>query len=395
MRKGLATLVVVTTVLFSANTHAQFAACTIQNRSLTDAGTDPFNHVRVAVRQDGRPLLAYTSNLQSVNSSALYAYDCDDAACSSGHPIHLDTSTNYFGAPGIVIRNDGLPAIVAGFFGGLRYYDCADADCADVTDTDLRDQENALVGEAPIALQLNGNPAILYVDGKITVRPGYLILRFCADVGCVADGTEKVLAMPASQSEFSGLSLAIGSDGIPAATYLASQGANNTYNIAHCSDAACTAVVNSQISAPVGNSTPVRSGVAIRSDLRPLAIDSQAQNRALLDCANVGCTAANNALLPSSAIGTPVGLKLLAGDRPAFALFNALSVGAYACATAACTSGAAVQVASAATSILDADFAVDSASYPAMAYIDQATSDVGIARCVGDIIFVDGFDTAR
>lgn len=396
MRRGLASLAIAATFVFSGNTQAQFAACTIQNRSLTDAGTDPFNFTRLAVRQDGRPLIVYTSDVH--NDSSLYVYDCDNPLCSSGHPVQLDTSTNYFGAPGIVIRSSGLPAIVASYFGGLRFYDCADTDCATVTNTDLRDQNNAILADDPVALQTNGNPAILYVDGSVTDRPGSLILRFCADVGCVAAGTETVLAVPPAQSEFSGLSLAFGSDGAPAATYLTSEGASNlnVYDIARCSDAVCTTVTNTQISAPTGTSIPTRSSLAIRSTLFPLALDSQSQNRALLDCANVGCTAANSALLPSSAVGTPVGLKLMADDRPAFGLFSSLSVGAYACATSACLTGAGVQIASAATDIRDADFALDNVSSPAMAYIDISTNVLGVARCYNaDEIFADGFDVVH
>lgn len=151
-------------------------------------------------------------------------------------------------------------------------------------------------------------------------------------------------------------------------------------------------VTDTQISAPVDHSTPSRTAVAIRSDQRPLALDSQVNNTALLDCTTSVCAAVTNRLLPASTLGQPLGLKLLSGDLPAFALFNPSTVGAFACADSICSDGASVQTASSATDIIDADFTLDSNSHPAIAYIDSDTSNLAVAGCYSDLLFTDGFD---
>src|SRR3982751_3913537 len=96
---------------------AGFGTCTLVNSPLA-TGTDPVGFVRVAMRADGRPVLAYTSDVH--NDSALYLYDCANPVCSAGHAVYLDSSYNYFGAPGILVRADARPLIIATHRGGLR-----------------------------------------------------------------------------------------------------------------------------------------------------------------------------------------------------------------------------------------------------------------------------------
>jgi hypothetical protein len=178
-------------VVLPAAANAQFNACVLANSPLT-TGNGPIDHTRLALRQDGRPVLVYSNAVH--NNSSLFFYDCANPTCSAGHSVYLDTSSNYFGASGIVIRGDGRPAIVASYFGGVRFYDCADADCDTVTTEDIRPTMSAIVSDIPIELQQNGNPVLLYVDGVFSTRPLDLIVHFCADLGCVAAGTEKILA---------------------------------------------------------------------------------------------------------------------------------------------------------------------------------------------------------
>jgi len=375
---------------------AQFNSCALANSPLA-TGADPVNYTRMALRADGNAVLAYTTDVH--NDSSIYFYDCDNAACSSGHVVYLDTSSNYYGASGIVIRPDGRPAITSSYFGGVRFYDCADADCTSYTTNQIRATNSAILSDMPITLQANGNPVFLYIDGGqgFSDRPWDLIVHFCNDAGC-ATGTEQILAVPPDMSSlFSNLWLAVGSDGLVAATYLTSEGALNlyTYSIARCGDLACTMVANTQLSAPISNSSPYRTVVELRSDQRPLALDSQSNNRALLDCTTSACTGFDNRLLPAGAAGQPIGLQLLTGDLgdlPAFALFNPLGVGAFACADSTCSSGAFVQASSTTMSILDADFAVDANAHPVITYIDFDTRGLAVAGCKPDLIFSDGFE---
>ena len=377
-------------IIASGVAQAGFGTCTLANSPLS-AGADPLDHVRVAMRADGRPLLAYTTDVH--NASSLYLYSCANPTCSAGHAVYLDTSTNYYGAPGVLVRPDARPLVIATYFGGIRLYDCDDANCSGYSTHDIRPYASAIFSDIPVLLQANGNPVLLYIDGVLGARPGYLIVHFCGDATCDAGGTEQVLAMPPPATPmFSALSLARGSDQALAAAYLTSVGGSNlnNYEIARCIDAACTNVVNTQVATPVGDSTPVRTALAMRSDRRPLALDSQARNRMLLDCTSSACDAWNNRALPTQ--GQPLGLKLLAGDVPAYALFDAPWVGAIACNDAGCAIGNGLVTATPTSSILDGDFAVDANARPAIAYIDFDTRTLSVAGCKADVVFVDSFD---
>ena len=396
---ALCGLSAVVALFHAGDAASQFDTCVMVNAPL-GAGTDPINHVRLAVRGDGRPILVYTTDVH--NDSSLYAYDCGDPACRSGHVVYLDTSSNYFGAPGIVIRGNGNPLISAQYFGGVNLYDCGDPECAAHSVTPIRATASAIFSDLPIVLQANGNPLLLYVDavslgmGMPGSRPGQLIAHFCDDATCSDAGTEQVLAIPPGTSYgISELSLALDTDYVPAATYLTSEGASNlyTYSIARCYDAGCASVTNTQISAPVSNSTPTLTALSMRSDLRPLALDNQGNNRALLDCAAAACTSFDNRALPAAAAGQPLGLGILPGDRPAFALFGAQNVAAFACSDTTCASGGTLmQAASAQNDVLDGAFTLDANLRAAIAYIDFDTRALAAARCMPDPIFADGFE---
>jgi len=378
-------------LLAAASTaHAQFAACNLMNHPIA-TGSDPLDFARVAVRADGRPVLAYTTDVH--NASSLYLYACANTSCAAGHAVYLDTSTNYFGAPGIALRADGRPFVIASYFGGIRLYDCADAVCSSYSTHDIRPTASAIFSDMPVALQANGAPVFLYLDGVLGARPGYLIVHFCDDAACDSAGSEHVLAMPPPQTPmFSELSLVLDDAMNPAAAYLSSVGGSNLndYNIARCADAACTTVENTRLAEPVGDATPVRTALAMRADRRPLALDSQAHHRVLLDCTSNACSAWNDRALPT--LGMPLGLKLLSGDRPAYASFDSNTLSAIACNDTQCTANTSVAAPTPTLSILDGDFALDAGVRPALAYIDFDTRALAVAGCDGELLFVDGFD---
>ena len=87
-------------MLFASAADAASLSCTLVNHAI-DTGTDNLDYVRLAARADGRPLIAYTTDVH--NASTLNLFDCDDSTCASGHIVPLDVSSNYFGAPGITL----------------------------------------------------------------------------------------------------------------------------------------------------------------------------------------------------------------------------------------------------------------------------------------------------
>jgi hypothetical protein len=372
--------------------HAAFPACTMHNHTL-DAGGEPIGHVRMALRPDGTPALVYETEVH--NSSTLHFYDCANRECSSGTPRLLDSSYNYYGDPGIAIRADGRPVIVASYRGGLRLYDCSDAACTSAASTDMAAEGAGVLYDTPLVLQANGNPLLLYLDSSIGARPGWLISHFCADASCVTGGREQTLAAPATNSWFDAMSLALGSQGMPVAAYYGTDGPSNSYGIfiSACSgNPACSTVTTTQIAAPVARFPPLHPAVIVRSDQRPLVLDDVPAGPGLLDCTASDCTTATRRDLPIAAAGQPLGLALLPDDKPAFALFGDETVGAFACADATCSGGTAVSIASSQSAIQDGDFKLDSSHLPVIAYIDFAAKTLGLARCTSDVVFADGFD---
>jgi hypothetical protein len=59
---------------------------------------------------------------------------------------------------------------------------------------------------------------------------------------------------------------------------------------------------------------------------------------------------------------------------------------------AVCSTGVLAQTDSAATSILDADVAVDANAHPAITYIDADTDGLAVAGCNSNVVFINGFD---
>ena len=368
--------------------HAQ-PICPLVSHSIA-TGAEPINHVSVALRQDGRPALAYSNDVH--NASSLFFYDCDDGECASGHIVTLDSSSNYYSSLGIVVRPDGRPAITAPYYGGLRYYDCSDAECSTVAETDILPYGSAIESDLPLALQASGFPMLLYLDDVLGVRPNYLIAHFCSDAACT-NATEQVVDVPNNDgSEFSELSLAVGSDGRPAIVYLTSIGSSDTYvfDIARCGDTACADITRTQFAGPLSVAFPFANGIAIPADQKPLVLDTEPGGISLVDCSTVACDASTVHSLPAAAAGQPIGLRLLA-NNPLFALFNASTVGVFACSDAACTSGSLTQTSSTATTVGDADFDLDSHARVAIAYIDADTRTLSVAGCLNEI-FSDGFE---
>jgi hypothetical protein len=388
------TVVVIALIAVMAAPHANaaFPACTMHNNTL-DTGDEPIGHVRMALRPDGTPVLVYETEVH--NSSTLHFYDCANRECSSGTSRLLDSSYNYYGDPGIVVRGDGRPVIAASHRGGLRLYDCSDAACTSATSTDIVAEGAGVLSDTPLLLQANGNPVLLYLDGSIGERPGWVISHFCADVSCVTGGREEALAAPATNSWFDAMSLAMSGQGMPVAAYYGTDGPSNSYGIfiGACSgNPACSSVTTTRIAAPVSRFPPLHPAVIVRSDQRPLVLDDVPAGPALLDCTTPQCTSATRRDLPASAAGQPLGLALLPGDEPAFALFGNEVVGAFACADAACSNGTAVSIGYSQSAIRDGDFKLDTSHLPVIAYIDSDAKTLGLARCTSDVVFADGFD---
>ncbi|MBX3690370.1 hypothetical protein [Dokdonella sp.] len=389
-RKILALMVTAITLAGAGATQSAVAACDFSQTDLqVGASGTPIGHARIVMRPNDRPLLMISDDVQ--NTEALWVYSCANRQCSSGQATPIEVSTNYFQRSGIIVRSTGRPALVGTYFGGLRYYDCGEEDCSQVNVTELIPTQSGILGETPMALQANGTAAFIYVDSYSGARPGQLIYHACADDAC-SGGAEKVLAIPPdSSSQISDLALAIDADGHPAATYLLSHGASNSTDhwIARCNDSACDNITHTMLAGTGALFSPSRTDLVIRSDRRPLALDSRnGLQRALLDCDDVSCSSATARPLPGDDL---FGLALTAGDLPVYGFFSPNWINAWTCTDAACGDGTLDQVGTPNATLREADFerGADGSLY--VAYIGPDSS-LTFAACLADSIFADGFD---
>jgi hypothetical protein len=192
------------------------------------------------------------------------------------------------------------------------------------------------------------------------------------------------------------MALAMSDQGVPVSAFYGTDGPSNSYglNISVCSgNPICTTVTTTQIAAPVARFAPLHPAVVVRSDQRPMVLDDLPANPGLLDCTTAECNAATRHALPAGAVGQPLGLAIMPGDKPAFALFGDQTVGAFACADTSCSSGAAVTIASSQSQVQDGDFKLDSSRLPVIAYIDFNAKTLGLARCTSDTVFANGFES--
>ncbi|MEQ1516333.1 MAG: hypothetical protein ABL931_07590 [Usitatibacteraceae bacterium] len=125
----------------------------------------------LAVRSDNRPLV--------VNSGPVL-HDCNDAACSSLTNRSFDAGEG-ISASAIAIRSDGRPLLAyATFSNAVKVFDCTDTACSSGSARAI-DQlsANFTDTEVSIALRADGRPVIAYVGTFGTVR-----LLLCATTNC-------------------------------------------------------------------------------------------------------------------------------------------------------------------------------------------------------------------
>ncbi len=166
------------------------------------------NEISIAIRTDGRPMIA----LQSNSSLAVELVDCADAICSTATTRSLANSGRY---PDIAIRDDGRP-IIAFHRSADRMaaiYDCSDQSCSDgiVRILDAPLSSAGSLGTFPSIAIGSGLPIISYVEGFPNNR---LIVFRCADVNC-ATGAATV----AGSSANSFTQLVVPADGRPLIGY--------------------------------------------------------------------------------------------------------------------------------------------------------------------------------
>ncbi|MEM6496208.1 MAG: hypothetical protein AAF709_05725, partial [Pseudomonadota bacterium] len=189
-------------------------------------------------RDNGLPLIAYIGL-----DNTLRLLDCVTPDCrAASDPVVLDVQANANGAPArLALRNDGRPIIAYRGAGGqqLRVYDCADVGCESGVPRTL---EQVLAQEIHIAVRPDGTPILAYGDSDPAVRS--LKIYDCFDAGCEAGEVRVPPGLMGFVDGFTerGIAMKLRSDGLPLLSTLLDGGFVGTPDalvVYACSDSGC------------------------------------------------------------------------------------------------------------------------------------------------------------
>ncbi len=280
------------------STQCTTAACTAFSQRVAYNGL-PVHGARLALRPDGRPVVAYIRQRQP------WIAQCDDALCST----HTRTSIPGFNSdprPAIAVRPDGRPVIYYSNVGGSELYDCADASCSSGNSRMVSGGGNFTGDVIEMTLRADGRPVLLY-----TVSNANDVFVFdCADINC-SSGTSRLLVNePTGSGTFLvGFSIIVGPGDRPIVMYSFFSNTGNQLRYVRCNDSACTAATAINVGTNVNFSG---APLTLRSDGRAAFLEPSANNYAV--CDNADCSGV--ARFPTAAGGIVRTLALKSGDRP-------------------------------------------------------------------------------
>jgi hypothetical protein len=274
------------------------AACTAFTQRVAYNGF-PVNGARLALRPDGRPVVAY------IRQRRPWLAQCSDALCSSvSH--NVVPGFNSDPRPAIAVRPDGRPVIYYSNVGGSELYDCANAACSSGNSRTVSGSGNFTGDVIEMTLRADGRPVLLY-----TVSNANDVFVFdCADVNC-SSGTARLLAdePTASGTFLSSFAIIVGPGDRPIVMYSFFSNGGNQLRYVRCNDSACTAATAINVGSNVNfYGTPL----ALRNDGRPAFLETSAGNYVV--CDNADCTGV--ARFPTATGSIVRTLALKTGDRP-------------------------------------------------------------------------------
>lgn len=352
----------------------------------------PIGQLKMALRADGRPLLAVTTNV--LNESDLYLLDCADGGCGSGTVQLLDESTNYNDPPGLLLRADGRPAVAAPWLGGINYYDCSDAACSTRQVRALVPWANHLGDEAPLIELDQGRVAVVYRAPPFSAERNDILAHVCDDSSCQSGSTRTVLDVPAEISR-TYVDLMASSDaqgGLLASWIHFTSGSEIAWELQRCPLGMCTSAVPAVVAGRTPVSAPERVAMRVQADGRPLLLDAQRGSRALIDCQDTACAVRVQRPLPIEGDVEVGGLEI---DAQGHAVFFERPPGRLVfrvCADPACSTASAHPVEVPTARALSWDLQRRANGELVLAYITSETRELRIATCSEAPFFADGFE---
>jgi hypothetical protein len=294
------------------------AAClTGTNRTLDGAGADVGEDTSVAIRPNGLPVIAY----RDVAAQALKLYDCTTDNCSAGVARVLDATVNVAGRNNaMVLRADGRPFIAYFELSGstLRAYDCANVSCSTGVVRILTAGTSFASG---IAVQIRADGRPLIALGGNAGSPVRVRLYDCVDIDC----TSATGRTPPSGAFAGPVALVIRSDGRP---LIATSGSTNDLGVSDCADAICSSNVQTTLTTGLTSNT---IDMQLRSNGFPLIaygdlLGAGQSDLRLFDCANTACSAGSiRTVVGNGDFGSDIALALRADGRPVIAYYDALN----------------------------------------------------------------------
>ena len=199
----------------------------------------------------------------------------------------------------ITIGMDGLPIISYRDAGetALRIVHCGDTECSSGNTILTLDSEGSVGFDTSIIIGPDGLPAISYRD----ITNGNLKYLHCGNVGCSAGNT--IETPDGTGSVGSGVSLAIGSDGLPMIAYR--DQFDGVAKTVHCGNLTCSSGNEIQIVDEAGID-PFDPAIAIGIDGFPVIVflDAEDDDLTFVHCANIVCSSNNNVIRVLDSAGT-------------------------------------------------------------------------------------------
>lgn len=205
--------------------------------------------------------------------------------------LSIDSSAGF--PPAVTIGADGLPVVVYHHQSTMRVSHCGNLDCSSsVSTTILTNTVNPIPAE--ITLGRDGLPVMVFSGGG---NSGAIRVARCSNVLCTAF-TLAEIDDPSTSSILRGVSIAIGSDGLPLISYM--DIVDDVLKVAHCSNVLCTASVITSFDSILSTGVPpVDTSVTIGADgLGVIAyVEYGAADLKVAHCENLACTSATLTLI--------------------------------------------------------------------------------------------------
>lgn len=340
---------------------------------ILDSALDFGRHVRLALRDDGRPVLAYHED--ALGSVRLY--NCADAVCSSGSMRNIATAGDAGEGIALALRGDGRPLIayIDGSGDSLHIYSCSNAECTVGISSAL--DTSVSPGTLDMALRADGRAVLVYQTIQSGGTPSYQRTWQCADIDCTSGAARNHDTYPTQ------VAIAIRPDGRPLLAAGGNAGRADSPRFWDCADANCT---SGTLRSTTGVAYQQVAGIRLRPDGRALLLaEGLGGWPGIVACSDVNCTNAPGNYIQDCETTSAADFAMRADGTAAIACVSsqdgARALGLYDCTTASCSSGSMRPLLPYGRAGSAVAIAVRADDRPVIAYYDQANGDLGLYIC--------------